>query len=64
MHKVSEYATLFVVGCVTAAGCTALALNNSGVEVVFLAILAINSAILALIAAIAHFQGLSYRTGN
>lgn len=64
MHKVSEHTMLFVVGCVTAAGCTALAVTNSGVEVVFLAILAINSAILALIAAIAHIQGLSYRTGN
>lgn len=64
MQDVSEYVILFVVASVSAVMCTILALASTGNEVIFWAIFAINSVVLALGAAIAYLQGLSYRTGD
>lgn len=64
MQDVSEYVVLFVVASISTVVCTALALTSTGTEVIFWAIFAINSVVLALGAAVAYLQGLSYRTGD
>lgn len=64
MQDISEYTVLFVVASISTVVCTTLALASTGTEVIFWAIFAINSIALALVALIAHLQGLSYRTGN
>ena len=64
MQDISEHAILFVLASATAIVCTALAIESTGTEVIFWAIFAINSTALALAAAIAYLQGLSYRSDN
>jgi hypothetical protein len=64
MLKYNEYVILCGLASVAAVSCAVMALNSAGTEVIFWAIFAINSTALALVAAVAYLQGLSYRSDN
>lgn len=64
MLEYNEHAVLFVLASTASVVCAALAIESTGTEVIFWAIFAINFVALALVAAVAYLQGLSYRSDN